>query len=126
MKTSGELRLGAVETRFAELVWEHAPLPSGELVRLCREELEWAKSTTYTVLKKLCERGIFRNEDGMVSAVMTRDEFRSAQSRAFLAETFGGSLPAFLAAFTAGRRLTDEEAEEIRTMIEASAKGGES
>lgn len=112
-----EMRLGVVEARFAEIIWSHEPLSSGELVRLCREQLDWKKSTTYTVLKKLCERGIFRNENGAVTAVISRQDFYALQSEKFVEETFEGSLPAFIAAFTKRKALSPEEVAEIRRMI---------
>ena len=112
-------RLGAVELRVAELVWDHAPLASPELVKLCAAELGWKKSTTYTVLKKLCGRGLFENDGGVVRVRTTREEYDSAQSAQFVDEAFSGSLPAFLAAFTAGKTLSPREAEEIRQMIDA-------
>lgn len=111
--------LGLVETRFAEIVWSHEPMGSGELVRLCKEELGWKKSTTYTVLKKLCERGIFVNENSTVRALISRDEYYSSRSREFVNTTFDGSLPAFISAFSAGRRLSEEEVAEIRAMLDA-------
>ena len=111
-------RLGPVEYRFAELVWENAPIGSGELVKLCQRELQWKKPTTYTVLRKLCERGIFQNVGGTVSPLLSREEFYAMQSEKFVEETFGGSLPSFVAAFTQRKKLTAEEAEEIRKMIE--------
>ena len=114
-----EKRLGPVELRFAELIWANAPISSTALVRLCESELGWKKSTTYTVLKKHCERGLFRNEDGMVRILKTRAEYDSEQSAQFVEEAFSGSLPAFVAAFTAGKRLSEQEAEEIRRMIDA-------
>ena len=113
-----DLRLGVVEARFADIVWRHAPLSSGELVRLCRQELEWKKSTTYTVLRKLCDRGIFQNEGGQVTARISRDDFYAAQSRRFVEQTFDGSLPAFLAAFTGGRALSDKEIADIQRIID--------
>ena len=116
-------RLGVVETRFAELIWRHAPISSGELVRLCQEALEWKKSTTYTVLKKLCEQGLFQNEGGLVTARISREEFYAMQSEQFVEETFDGSLPAFLAAFTARKTLTDQEIAEIRRMIDSMGEG---
>ena len=119
-----EYRLGVVETRFAELIWSHEPLTSGELVKLCAKELEWKKSTTYTVLKKLCDRGIFQNQDGMVTSVLSQKEFQSRQSRRFVEDTFSGSLPAFIAAFAEGGELSDRELLEIRRMID-SYGGGE-
>ena len=117
-----ELKLGAVEARFADIVWNHAPVGSGELVRLCAEELEWKKSTTYTVLKKLCERGLFRNEGGVVTVLVTREEFYAARSERFVEETFQGSLPAFIAAFTRRKELTEREIAEIKRMIEQAGK----
>lgn len=118
-----EFKLGAVETRFAELIWANEPLPSGELVKLCAKELEWKKSTTYTVLKKLCDRGIFQNRDGMVSSILSQKEFQSRQSRRFVEDTFSGSLPAFIAAFADGSNLTEHDISEIRKMID-SYEGG--
>ena len=119
-----DFRLGVVETRFAELIWANEPLTSGELVKLCAKELEWKKSTTYTVLKKLCDRGIFQNQDGMVTSVLSQKEFQSRQSRRFVEDTFSGSLPAFIAAFAEGGELSDRELLEIRRMID-SYGGGE-
>lgn len=112
------ITLGEVETRFAELVWEHEPLPSGELVKLCAEKLNWKKPTTYTVLRKLCEKGLFKNENGTVSSVISREGFYSNKSEQFVAEQFGGSLPAFFAAFTAGKKLSAKEIDEIQSMID--------
>lgn len=113
-----ERKLGVIEARFADLIWENEPLSSGMLVRLCEEELGWKKSTTYTVLKKLCQRGIFRNEGGEVTSLISREEFFSAQSRRFVEESFDGSLPAFIAAFSSGKRLTAQEIAEIRRLID--------
>ena len=113
-----ERKLGVIEARFADLIWENEPLSSGALVRLCEDALGWKKSTTYTVLKKLCQRGIFRNEGGEVTALISRDDFFAAQSRRFVEESFDGSLPAFIAAFASGKRLTPAEIAEIRAMID--------
>ena len=113
------MKLGIVETQFAELIWAREPLASGELVKLCEKELNWKKSTTYTVLKKLCERGIFQNNDGVVTSKLTRDEFNAVQSEQFVEDTFEGSLPAFLAAFTSRKQLSKEEVEEIRHLIDS-------
>ena len=110
-------KLGSVELHFADLIWEHAPISSGELVRLCAERLEWKKSTTYTVLKKLCEQGLFENKDGVVRVLLSRQDYAAAQSEKFVEENFEGSLPAFLAAFTARKRLSETEIAEIRRMI---------
>ena len=119
-----DYRLGVVETRFAELIWTHEPLTSGELVKLCAKELEWKKSTTYTVLKKLCDRGIFQNQDGLVTSVLSQKEFQSRQSGRFVEDTFSGSLPAFIAAFAEGGELSDQELLEIRRMIDSYEGGG--
>ena len=117
-------KLGAVETRFAELIWSHEPLPSGALVKLCEKELNWKKPTTYTVLRKLCEKGLFKNENGVVSSLLTREEFLARQGEEFVSETYGGSLPAFIAAFTARRGLSAEEAAEIRKLIDDARREG--
>lgn len=118
VKYMEKFELGEVQERFAGIIWENEPVKSGDLVRLCREKLEWNKSTTYTVLRKLCEKGIFKNEDGTVYAVISRERFYSSRSRQFVEENFKGSLPAFIAAFVSGKSLSDEEAEEIRRIIE--------
>ena len=111
-------KLGFVETRFAEIIWQNAPLGSGELVELCAQELNWKKSTTYTVLKKLCERGLFRNEHGTVTVVLSREDYNALQSEEFVSETFNGSLPAFIAAFTKRKPLSAKEIAAIRKMID--------
>ncbi|MBP3414415.1 MAG: BlaI/MecI/CopY family transcriptional regulator [Clostridia bacterium] len=115
-----ELKLGVVEAQFADIIWLNEPLASRELVRLCEEKLKWKKSTTYTVLKKLCDRGIFKNVDGTVSSVISKAEYFSAQSEKIVNDSFGGSLPAFIAAFTSRKTLTDEEIAQIRSMIESA------
>ena len=117
-----ELRLGVIESQFAEIIWSNEPLPSGELVKLCEQKLGWKKSTTYTVLKRLCERGIFQNEKGMVSARMTKEEYDAAQSEKFVEENFGGSLPAFLAAFTRGKTLTREQQDTLQALIDEARR----
>ena len=119
-----DYRLAEGEYRFACLVWANEPLGSGQLVALANEALGWKKSTTYTVLKKLCDRGIFRNQDGLVTSVLSQKEFQSRQSRRFVEDTFSGSLPAFIAAFAEGGELSDRELLEIRRMID-SYGGGE-
>ena len=112
-----EMRLGMVEAHFADIVWQHAPLSTKELVTLCAEELEWKRTTTYTVLKKLCERGLFSTEDSTVLVRLSKEEFYARQSERFVEETFDGSLPAFIAAFTARKPLSEAEREEILRMI---------
>ncbi len=114
----GEYSLGIIESRFAELVWEHAPVSTGELVRLCGEELGWKRTTTYTVLKKFIERGIFDNQNRQVVVVVSKEEFYAKQSEQYVERSFGGSLPGFLAAFTSRKQLTNEEIAEIRRIIE--------
>ena len=116
------IELGDVQARFADIVWANAPVPSGELVRICERELNWKKPTTYTVLRKLCEKGLFENSDGLVKVLITREAFYSEKSERFVEESFSGSLPAFIAAFTSRKPLTDAEADEIMQMIEAFRK----
>ena len=117
-----DMEIGEVQERFANLVWDHEPIPSGQLVKLCEQELNWKKPTTYMVLRKLCEKGLFRNEDGLVSAVLTREQFASRRSEQFVDNAFHGSLPAFVAAFTAQKGLSAREAEEIQQMIDKFRK----
>lgn len=113
-----ETRLGAVESRFADIIWDNEPLSSGELVKICEKELSWKKSTTYTVLKKLCERGIFQNEKGIVSSLVSKEELNSRQSEKFVEENFEGSLPAFIAAFTKRKRLSQKDMKEIKELLD--------
>ena len=115
--------LGEVQSRFADLLWENSPLATGELVKLCAREFGWKKSTTYTVLHKLCERGLFINENGVVRPLIPRAEFYSAKSVRFVRETFGGSLPSFLAAFAANGELSQSEVEELQKLIDNYKKG---
>lgn len=116
-----EIKMGVVESRFADIIWANEPLHSRDLVKLCQKELNWNRSTTYTVLRKLCERGIFQNNGGMVSSVLSKDEFHAVQSERFVEETFEGSLPAFIAAFTQRKAISEEEAAQIRRMIDTAA-----
>ena len=113
-----DFSLGAVESRFADIIWANQPLSTQRLVQLCEAELQWKRTTTYTVLKRLAERGLFRNEGGQVTALISRDEFHARRSQQFVEESFGGSLPAFLAAFAARKPLTEQEVAEIRRLIE--------
>ena len=117
-KAKPEIKLGVVESRFADLIWSHEPIASGELAKLCEAELTWKRTTTYNVLRKLCDRGIFQNQSGTVSALISRQQFYAAQGEAIVDEAFVGSLPAFIAAFTRRKALTTEEIEEIRRMID--------
>ena len=117
-----ELRMGAIESRFADIIWENEPVPSPELVKLAERELNWKKSTTYTVLKRLCERGIFQNQGGVVTSLISRQDFYAVQSEKFVEETFSGSLPAFLAAFTTRKKLSEEEIAELQALIDQSRR----
>ncbi len=114
-----EYKLGEVEMKFATIIWENEPLQSGELARLCEKELNWKKSTTYTILRRVCERGLFQNNNGTVTSVVSKMEFLSKQSEQFVEDTFAGSLPSFVAAFTAGRKLSDKEVEELQKIIDS-------
>ena len=114
----GDMKLGAIETRFAEIIWTNAPLTTNQLIKLCAEELEWKRTTTYTVLKKLCEKGIFMSENSLVTAIISKQEFEGMQSEQFVEETFKGSLPAFLTAFNLRKKLSDQEIDEIQKLID--------
>ena len=112
------VEFGEVQMKFAELIWEKEPVGSGELVKLSADRFGWKKSTTYTVLKKLCEKGLFQNVDGVVTSRISKDEFYTQKSEEFVDEAFGGSLPAFLAAFTSHQKLSGKEIDEIRRIID--------
>lgn len=118
------VELGVIQERFADIVWANEPVSSGDLVKLCKEELNWKKSTTYTVLRKLCEKGLFQNADGIVTSLISRDDFYSSKSEQIIEESFDGSLPAFVAAFISRKSLTEKEADEIQRMIDAFRKEG--
>lgn len=118
-----EIQMGTVESRFADIIWEHEPITAAELARHGDKVLNWKKTTCYTVLKRLCNKGIFKNDKGTVTSVLSREEFYSLQSEKFVAETFGGSLPAFLAAFTSRKALSDDEVSALRKMIEEYEEG---
>ena len=113
-----EIKLGVIESKFANIIWERAPLSTAELIKLCESEFKWKRTTTYTVLKRLSERGIFKNENGTVTALISKEEFYSMQSERVVNESFGGSLPAFIAAFTSRQNLSEGEIEEIRSIID--------
>lgn len=112
-------RLGAVEARFADIVWENEPLKTSELIKICAEELNWKRTTTYTVLKRLSDKGLFENNGGVVSAKIKRDEFYLKQGESLVDEAFNGSLPAFLAAFTSNKKLSKEDVAEIKRLIDS-------
>lgn len=118
-----EIQLGVIEARFADLIWQREPVTSSELVKLAAVEFNWKRTTTHTVLRRLCNKGLFRNDSGTMCKVISSQDFYAGQSRKYVEETFHGSLPAFLAAFTKDRPLTEEEASEIRKIIN-QAEGG--
>ncbi len=117
--------LGEMEQKFADLIWQHAPVGSGALVKLAAQAFDWKKSTTYTMLKRLCDRGLFVNDGGTVRALVTKEDYHVRQGEQFLAEGFGGSLPRFLTAFTRRNKLSDDEIEALRRLIEAHTEEGE-
>ena len=119
-----DIELGAVQERFADIVWAHEPIGSGELVKLCEKELSWKKPTTYTVLRKLCEKGLLKNENGIVSSLISKEAFYAAKSGQIVEDSYQGSLPAFVAAFISQKKLTKKEADEIQAMIDAFRKEG--
>ena len=114
-----ETRLGLVEARFADIVWENAPMTTRQLVNICAEELNWARTTTYTVLSKLCNRGIFAMDKRQVTVLIPKDKFRALQSEQFVTENFQGSLPAFVAAFTSQKTLSKEEYNSLKALVES-------
>jgi len=110
--------LGVVESQFADIIWNNEPLSTRELVKLCEKELNWKRTTTYTVLKKLSGHGIFQMQDRVVTSLISKADYYAAQSEKFVQDTFDGSLPAFVAAFTKRKSLTADEIKEIRTLID--------
>ena len=117
-----EFRLCNSDYRFMMLVWEHAPIGSGELVKLCAEKLGWKKSTTYTEIKRLCEKGVLQNEHAVVTPLVTQEEVQAKESDEFVERTFSGSLPGFLTAFLGNKKLSGKEAEELKKLIEQISK----
>ena len=117
-----QMKLGEVESRFADLIWKNEPVSSRRLSELAEEALGWKRTTTYTVLKRLCDRGLFRNESGRVTSLVSRSEFYALQSEKFVEETFDGSLPAFVAAFTRRGDLRKEDIDALQAMIDRYRK----
>lgn len=111
--------MGTAEAKFADMIWDNEPVSSGDLAKLANKEFEWKKTTAFTVLKRLCERGLFQNQNGIVTSLISKEEFYARHSETYVEETFGGSLPAFLAAFGARKKLTDKEIDEIQKIIES-------
>ena len=118
-----DYQLGTIESRFADIIWENEPISSTELARQSEHAFAWKKSTTYTVLKRLCEKGLFQNDKGTVTSLLSREAFYAKQSEKFVEQSFHGSLPAFLAAFTNGRPLKKEEVESLRRMVAEYEEG---
>lgn len=112
-----EIELGDVQAAFADIIWSNEPIGSGELVKICERELNWKKPTTYTVLRKLCEKGLFKNEDGVVTSLVSKEEFNASKSEKFVEDTYEGSLPAFIAAFMSHKKISKSEIDEIQKMI---------
>ncbi|MBQ8696994.1 MAG: BlaI/MecI/CopY family transcriptional regulator [Clostridia bacterium] len=115
-----EIQLGALEFEFAEIIWANEPVTSAQLCKLAAEALNWHKSTTYTVLRRICAKGIFRNDNSTVTSILKRDDYFTARSRCVVNEEFDGSLPAFIAAFAKNEKLTAEQAEALRVLIDKS------
>ena len=114
-----EFKLGEIETIFADIIWDNEPLSSRRLAELAQERLDWKRTTTYTILKRLCDRELFQNEGGTVTSLVSREEFYARQSEIFVEETFHGSLPAFLAAFGSRKKLSDSEIDELQKVIDS-------
>lgn len=112
-----ELRMGTAEAKFADMIWEHEPISSGDLAKLANIEFGWKKTTSFTVLKRLCERGLFQNKKGMVTSLISQKEFYARHSELYVEKAFGGSLPAFLTAFGSRKKFTDSEIDEIQQII---------
>ena len=115
-----EIQLGIIEARYADMIWEHEPVSSSELVKMTAVEFNWKRTTAHNVLRRLIDKGLFQNENGIVTAVISRDEFYSMQSKQYVEETFAGSLPAFIAAFMQSSKITADEAQAIRNMIDSA------
>lgn len=113
-----QYKLGEMEQKFADMIWENEPVSSRDLTILCEKEFNWKRSTTYTMLKRLCDRNIFQNNNGTVTALMSKNEFGAAQGEAFLSEAFNGSLPQFFAAFTRRKKLSKKEINELQQLID--------
>lgn len=114
-----ELRMGTAESKFADIIWSNEPIVSGELAKLANAEFEWKKTTSFTVLKRLCERGIFQNQNGTVTSLISREEYYARHSEQYVKETFGGSLPAFLTAFGTRKKLSNKEIDELQKIIDS-------
>jgi len=114
-----DLKMGTAEARFADVIWRNEPITSGQLAKIGATDFNWKKTTSHTVLKRLCERGLFQNEGGTVTSLISRDEYYARHSEQYVEEAFGGSLPAFLAAFGTRKKLSDPEIEELKKLIDS-------
>ena len=114
-----EYKLGEIETIFADIIWNNEPITTRRLTEMAEQRLKWKRTTTYTILKRLCDRELFRNEVGTVTSLVSREEFYAKQSEMFVEETFHGSLPAFLAAFGSRKKLSDSEIDELQKVIDS-------
>ena len=113
-----DLKMGTAEARFADIIWANEPITSGQLAKIGATDFNWKKTTSHTVLNRLCERGLFKKENGVVTSLISRDEYYARHSEQYVEETFGGSLPAFLTAFGTRKKLSDKEIEELQKVIE--------
>lgn len=120
-----EIQLGIIEAKFADIIWNNEPITSTELVKICQTEFNWKRTTTHTVLRRLCDKGLFQNDRGKVTSLLSRENFYSLQSKKYIDDTFNGSLPAFISAFTQNTTISREEAEEIRKMIDRAEEVSE-
>ena len=113
-----DIRMGPAESRFADIIWANEPVASGELSKAAESKLKWKKTTSFTVLNRLCDRGLFQNQNGIVTSLISREEYYARHSERYVQETFGGSLPAFLAAFGTRKKLSEQEVEEMKRLID--------
>lgn len=113
-----DIKLAEIERRFVELVWQREPVSSGDLVLLCEKELNWKKSTTYTVLRRLCQKGILKNEEAVVTSIIKKAEYMAMCSEQIVVDTFEGSLPQFVAAFMSRKKLSQKQIDEIQKLID--------
>ena len=120
-----EIQLGIIEAKFADIIWNNEPITSTELVKICQMEFNWKRTTTHTVLRRLCDKGLFQNDRGKVTSLLSRENFYSLQSKKYIDDTFNGSLPAFISAFTQNTTISREEAEKIRKMIDRAEEVSE-
>ncbi len=113
-----DIQLGIIEAQFAEIIWANEPISSAELAKKSEETIGWKKTTSYTVLKRLCDKGLFKNEKGVVTSIISKSDYFSRQSEKFVEDTFNGSLPAFIAAFTSRKKLSAKEIRELKELID--------